>query len=70
MHGRKNIKLLSVTFISILPFFFVNMMEDAVDQRVVVVINRQNFARSARRWLFQALKRKRESSNGSLEFRN
>jgi hypothetical protein len=31
------------------------MMEDAVDQRVFVVINRQNPARSARRWLFQAL---------------
>jgi hypothetical protein len=29
---------LSATFILTLPIFFVNMMEDAVDQRVVVVI--------------------------------
>ena len=36
---------LSVTFIHILTLFFVSMMEDALDQRVVFVINRQNSAR-------------------------
>jgi len=43
-------------FTQILTLLFVNMVEDAVDQRVVVVvINRQNSARSARSWLFQEL---------------